>query len=947
MAVGLTVDIASNAKALSSGFKRADRDIELFGKEVSGKLGKAFRLGGIGLAAGFTAGAAGITKLINDIDAASKVLVTTTGATGQALKGLEQDVRTVAGSVPQGTAEIAGMVGALNNLFDVSGSAGQEMAVLALNFNRLAGVEGADSINKIASAMRLFGVEAEDMDDTLGDIIKASQEFNVDVGALTSGLQQYTGTFAALGFNMEETIALMGQFERAGVPISKIGEGLAQFIPNVLKAGGDVRTEFERWIRVFAQGEEAAFDFTEAVKFFGAESINALIEAAPHLDLSAELGNNTGLVNDLGEEALTVGERFAIVGNQVETLFIPVAEALIPVIEDIAERAQRFVEVWDAEGLGAALKSVLLPTLGDLVSSLWDAEGAVGVLTSGLIVLGGVKVALSIAEIAANIAEIGTAAAAAGGGITGLKTALGGLGVLLGPVGIASAVVIGGILTVKHWDDLTDAIENAAEAVGGFAQDLGILPEAVTVSVEDVHVPEVAGGRFGGVIRERRLAAEAAEAEATARRAVTASLIDQKLFDQGQFTATAQARQDEAKAVQEAKDALAEFERAVQASKDALVEELGLRNLRGQLTPEQILEQWLDQDEFAHTAAGLEEFRKSLEDATDDAEESFKGLVALAADASTGTDPEDEDAKAAALAALETNALLAELAGQAGFDEETTRIVTAIDAVRHAVNVKEFQAIVGGALSGFGPGPVPDGAGLSPEEIQAEAERRNQEAREREFRAVWGGGGTIRRPGDDPLGLTSGQAAGQAAVFASLGITDPLAEGGGTGTGGLPGFRQALIGAGLDPVTGQPRRIDATPLASDGAPDIGAVGLDSATQAGLRETAQVATAVQQQTQQIQRETRRATAEATAEAQEETQRTLTPTTGTDHRFQGGAYGIDQRFQGSGTGPVAPNIFLPEGADANAVVNALESASRTGWAPSRSLDATVTDLVSGSR
>ena len=92
----------------------------------------------------------------------------------------------------------------------------------------------------------------------------------------------------------------MAQFQRAGVPIQKIGEGLAQFIPNVLKSGRDVRSEFTRWIDLFSQGEEGVFDFTEAVKFFGAESINALIEAAPHLDLTDTLGKNVGLVGAVG-----------------------------------------------------------------------------------------------------------------------------------------------------------------------------------------------------------------------------------------------------------------------------------------------------------------------------------------------------------------------------------------------------------------------------------------------------------------------------------------------------------------------------------------------------------------------------------------------------------------------------------------------------------------------
>ena len=412
MAVGLSVDIAANAKALSRGFRGAERDIDIFGKKISGSLAKAFRLSGVGLAAGFTAGAAGITSLIKDIDAAQKILVSSTGATGSALKGLEADVRAVARTVPQGAAEIAGLVGQVSNLFGATGKTGQELAKLSLDFNRLTGVEGAEAVNKVAGAMRLFGVETSQADDVLGDIIKASQRFGVSSRDIINGLEGYAGTFNQLGFHLDESILLMAQFQRAGIPITKIGEGLAQFIPNVLKAGGDVRSEFERWIDLFSQGEQGVYDFNDAVKLFGAESINALIAAAPHLDLSATLGNNTGLVTKLGEEALTVGERFAIVGNQVETAFIPIAESLIPVIENLADATGGFVETWTDEGLTTAI--------GDAKAALADfldtraGDTGLGQLTSEVIAFGRVVndtrddilgAALDIADIVRGIRE--------------------------------------------------------------------------------------------------------------------------------------------------------------------------------------------------------------------------------------------------------------------------------------------------------------------------------------------------------------------------------------------------------------------------------------------------------------------------------------------------------------------------------------------------------------
>ena len=480
---GLTIDIDTQARDVKRGIADANRQIDLFSKGTLRSFGK---LGGaLGVTLGLKQIGSAAISAFKDIDAAQRTLTRELGASGEELKRLENSTRDVFSGVPESMTEVAGAVAEVSKLFGAQGQQLQNLTTLTLDFGRVTGTDGVRSVNRIAGAMRLFGVSVSETDETLSDIIKASREFSVSTDTLVSGLEQYAGTFAALGFNLEESISLMGQFQRAGVPITKIGEGLAQFIPNVLKSGRDVRTEFERWIGLFAQGEEGVYDFNEAVKFFGAESINALIEAAPHLDLSETLGRNKGLLSDVARESLTVGQRFEIVGNQVQEALIPVFEQLAPVLEEAAEVAGEFIRTWQTRGLGDAISGVLLPTLKDIATAVWDAEGAVGLLTHALIGLGAVKVTKSIAVTIAQIVELATAtghAADAAGGAKGLTPALGRIGA---KVGIIGGLTVGGILAVKHWDDITKAmqragnefddwIERAAEEddgiLGGFAK---------------------------------------------------------------------------------------------------------------------------------------------------------------------------------------------------------------------------------------------------------------------------------------------------------------------------------------------------------------------------------------------------------------------------------------------------------------------------------------------
>ena len=735
MAVDLRIPITAEAET-RKGFRTAEKQVDLFGRNVTASFGKIGA--GLGVAFGLREIGQAAISAFNDIDKAQKLLVRETGATGDALKRLQSDTRTVFTGVPESMTEVAGAVSQVSRLFNISGAELRSLTNLTLDFGRVTGTDGVRSVNRIAGAMRLFGVEASQADEVMGDIVRASQRFAVASEDVITGLEGYAGSFAGLGFNLEESIGLMAQFQRAGVPIQKIGEGLAQFIPNVLKSGRDVRSEFTRWIDLFSQGEEGVFDFTEAVKFFGAESINALIEAAPHLDLTDTLGKNVGLVGQLADDSLTVADRFAIVGNQVQAALIPVFEDLVPLLEGMAEVAGEFVQTWQEQGLGSALSGVLLPTLKDIAAAIFNAEGAAGLLVDALLLVGGVKVILGISNVIGQIAALraaqaGAAAAMAGQG--GMLAALAGVNPLVAGIGAAA---LAGILTVKYWDEITDAVEGFAEALGGALQDIGVLPDRVTVSAPDVHDPSVAGGRFGGTIRAQREAQEAEEAAATALRAAATSLIDLQLFNQGQITATATARQQEARQAEEAADALRQFEQAVQLSRQALLDELALRNLADPLTPVGQLEAFLNQDEFAKTEEGFKQFREGLAQASDAAMTTFEGfqtvelarLQALLA----GIDPAEEGA-AAAVAAVQ-----AEIDGLFDrwlvdlFGPDAARIIAAVNGVTNAVNKLEVVQLVGGALTGFGPGATGDGGRTTETETELEAQRRRRAEEQQRLR---------------------------------------------------------------------------------------------------------------------------------------------------------------------------------------------------------------------
>ena len=744
MAVGLSVNIDSSAKGLTRGFRGAERDIEIFGKTVSGKLAKAFRLGGLGLTAGFAAGAAGITSLIKDIDAANKILVTSTGATGQALRDLEMDVRAVARTVPQGSAEIAGMVGEVNRLFDVSGQAGQELTKLGLDFARLTGVEGASALNSVAGAMKLFGLEAEDTSEVLGDILKASQEYGAESDKLIRGLSEYGPTFSAMGLSIEEVTLVLSQFSRAGVEVSRLGEPLRQFVRNVAKEGGDAREEFLRLIEVFSDGAHTAQEYEQALKLLGSEGINAFVAGARNIDLSAELGLNKDLVADLGEEALTVGDRFQIVGNQIETAFIPLAESMIPVIEGLADATAEFVETWTDEGLTAAIndakaaldsfldsKGVGDSGLSRLVGELWSFADAVGDIKDELL------------SFAADVVGIIPSIDAGDPEDSGLDRWL---GMAADAVNAAQFALIDVPMDIGFQTQF--AISQQLGKAGLFGRNPYIWQDLQHVT-EAIFAAERGLVRAAEQDRERRL-----RGTPLPQQFDFGGSIAQPFWEAAGILQTpADNLSDSAADLSQAADELKPFDPDTDPSLTAAeVAERYLAGAREGATPgglQDALVEWMGrQEDFA------EGFSQDLENALDDHAQAVEDAAEIARKAGEEFDPDSIEFDFETFVAELDSYWRTQFPGldlsddarrmllQGGLDLDDDRLIAAIN---------NLTVTLGGT-------------------------------------PITGGGGAV-------------------GVVVAGGATDPNLSGQFGVGGGLPGFRQALISAGIDPATGRPRAV--------------------------------------------------------------------------------------------------------------------------------------------
>ena len=322
----VSYDIVSKDKtktgidSASAGAGKAEKSV----KSLSGTVQKhSFAIGGAMTGAGVAmiASSETINGAYNDIRIG-------TGATGAALKDLENTFDEVYGSIPASAEDVGGAIAALNTHTAATGPVLEEMTTKVLNVSRMMGENGVKNADLYGQALNQWGLTAEQGTEKMDFMFKVTQDTGMGFGELISQLNTYGPVLQNAGFTTEEAAELMGELNGAGIKASRIMPGLNKSFRDWAKEGKDSRVELTRVVDELKNMEDGTEALNLATETFGAEGAQRLLVAIKQDAFELEnLGDasevTADLINDTADSTLLLTDKLKMLKDKTMATLAP------------------------------------------------------------------------------------------------------------------------------------------------------------------------------------------------------------------------------------------------------------------------------------------------------------------------------------------------------------------------------------------------------------------------------------------------------------------------------------------------------------------------------------------------------------------------------------------------------------------------------------------------
>lgn len=446
-------------------------------------------------------GAASVAAF-NDVDAGLDTVASKTGATGDALEGMEDIVKDLAKTIPTTFEKAGSAVGEVNTRFGLTGDALEDLSGKFIKFADLNNTDVSNSIDQVQSLMAAFNIDASEAGTVLDILNKAGQDTGISIDTLTNSLFTNAAALTEMGYDLNTATAFIANLEKNGVDTSATMTGLKKAFQNSAAEGKSMSDTIAELESTLKSGDTTTEAYQQAMELFGNRAGPALAKALSEGKISLdELANS---VDDYGDSVETTFEttkdpiddfttnmnKLKLVGTDLVTSAAPLITSAMEKMGNVIEKVSELWNGLDDDTQQFIINAALVvAAVGPILSVIGTLVSTIGTIATGISTVMSWGPAITAAGAAIStfftgtllpaITSIGTfITATIIPAITGVITALAPFLPIIAAVAAGIAILV---VVIKNWGAISDWISEKWELVTTFiSEKVAALQEFLT-----------------------------------------------------------------------------------------------------------------------------------------------------------------------------------------------------------------------------------------------------------------------------------------------------------------------------------------------------------------------------------------------------------------------------------------------------------------------------------
>ena len=403
-----------------------------------------------------------------EVDEGSDILIEKTGATGDALRELEDVAQEIPQKINVSFADAGTAVGEVNTRFGLTGKRLEDVSKAFLQFATINGEDVNSSIDMGQKAMEAWNISAVDAEAFLDTLNKTGQDTGVSMSSLMQSMVANKKELSEMGFSAAGAAAFLGRCEKSSAETSTVLAGMKKAMQNATKEGKTLSEELQGFEDVMRSGKSETEKLQAAYDLFGKKAGASIYEACSSGSLSFDelkksLTDSLGSVSDTFDATQDPVDQMATTLNTLKVVgadLVNVAGTMgVPILKALGEKARELKGAWD--GLSPSQQQMIIKiagimaVAGPLITVIGGVITGVGGLITSFGVISGFMSATLIPAFTAAVPAVAAVAAP-----------------FLPVIAVVGALVGAGVLLYKNWDKISATGKKLAQNVKKTGSDI-------------------------------------------------------------------------------------------------------------------------------------------------------------------------------------------------------------------------------------------------------------------------------------------------------------------------------------------------------------------------------------------------------------------------------------------------------------------------------------------